>query len=79
MIIIKYPNLTGGSKSFDTHVTEYHLGALVATFLIGQWAKNTNIWPKKPIWAKFDRFWAKNPNFYGSKQKFWYPHNGKTT
>ena len=29
--------------------------------------------------AKFGRFWAKNPNFYWRKQKFWYPHNGKTT
>ena len=25
------------------------------------------------------RFWAKNPNFYWRKQKFWYPHNGQIT
>merc|ERR1711952_171531 len=29
------------------------------------------------FWTKFGRFWAKNPNFYGSKQKFWYQHNRK--
>ena len=29
------------------------------------------------FWAKFGRFWAKNPNLYRRKQKFWYPHNGK--
>ena len=29
--------------------------------------------------AKFCRFWAKNPNFYGRTQKFWYPHSIITT
>ena len=42
--------------------------------------------PARPIcaqesifWAKFCLILAKNPNFYGRKQKFWYPHNGRTT
>ena len=34
---------------------------------------------KCQIRAKFGRFWQKNPNFYWRKQKFWYPHNAKTT
>ena len=40
--------------------------------------------PKRPtcaqesiFWAKFGLFWAKNPNLYGRKQTFWYPHNRK--
>ena len=28
------------------------------------------------FWAKFGRFWAKNPNWYlREEQNFWYPHN----
>merc|ERR1711923_545602 len=34
---------------------------------------------KCQIWAKFGRFWAKNPSFYWRNQKFCYPHNGKPT
>ena len=34
---------------------------------------------KMPFRAKLGLFWAKNPNFYWRKHKFWYPHNGKTT
>ena len=40
-------------------------------FLVGHgttWTRMVNIWPKN---------WAKNPNFYGRQQMFWYPHNGK--
>ena len=42
--------LLGGNKSFGTHVKEK--GTLIACFLVGhstKWAKNANIWPKKPI------------------------------
>ena len=43
--------------------------------------KNGNIWPKltknADFGPNFGRFWAKNPNFYGSKKKFWYQHNRK--
>ena len=35
--------------------------------------------PARPLCAQESIFWAKNPNFYGRKQKFWYPRNGKTT
>ena len=31
------------------------------------------------FWAKFGCYWAKNPNSYWRKQKFWYPHNKKNT
>ena len=34
---------------------------------------------KCQFWAKFGRFWAKNPFFYWRNQKFCYPHNGKPT
>ena len=37
---------------------------------------------KCQYFAQYDQkchFWAKNPNFNGRKQKFWYPRNGKTT
>ena len=40
--------------------------------------------PERPLWAqesifgeKFGRFGARNPNFYGGEQKFWFPHNEK--
>jgi len=29
------------------------------------------------FWAKIGHFWAKNPNFYGSKYKFWYQPHGQ--
>ena len=54
--------LTGGSKSFGTHVTENHLGNL-----LGQ--NGPNIGQKSQFWAKFGRLWAKNPNFYGTHIK----------
>merc|ERR1712240_696887 len=34
---------------------------------------------KCQFWAKFGRFWAKNPFFYWRNQKFCYPHDGKPT
>ena len=34
---------------------------------------------KWQFWAKFGRFWAKNPFLYWRNQKFCYPHNGKPT
>merc|ERR1712163_27491 len=35
--------------------------------------------PNCQFWAKFGRFWAKNPFFYWRNQKFCYPHNRKPT
>ena len=34
---------------------------------------------KCQFWAKFGRFWAKNPFFYLRNHKFCYPHTGKPT
>ena len=34
---------------------------------------------KCQFWAKFGRFWAKDPFFYWRNHKFCYPHNGKPT
>ena len=34
---------------------------------------------KCQFWAKFGRFWAKNPFFYLRNHKLCYPHNGKPT
>ena len=47
-------------------------------------ALNKPAWPcqidqKCQFWAKFGRFWAKNPFLYWRNQKFCYPHNGKPT
>ena len=73
----------GEIKSFVTHVTENPSRYLVRIVF---WSPMGSNGPKMPIfdqkyqfWAKFGRFWAKNPNFHGSKQKFWYLRNGKTT
>ena len=41
-----------------------------------KWASNGQ---KCQFWAKFGRFWAKNPFFYLRNQKFCYPHNGNPT
>ena len=64
----------GGSKSFGTHVTEQPPGHLVCIVFwsgIGRNGQKMPIfgpkWPKCIFWAKFGRFWAKNPNFYGSQ------------
>ena len=63
--------LTGGNKTFGTHLTEKqptHLAHIV------YWSGMGSNGPKMPIfgqksqfWAKFGRLWAKNPNFYVSK------------
>ena len=60
--------------SFVTHITETpprHLVHIVFWSGIGQ---NVQKWQylaqndqKCRFWTKFGRFWAKNPNFYGSK------------
>ena len=26
------------------------------------------------FWGKYDRFWAKHPNYFGREQKIWYQH-----
>ena len=65
--------ITGEIKSFGTHIRENpprHLVHIGFWSGIEQWAKNANIWPKltkNAFWTNFGRFWAKNPNFYGSK------------
>ena len=79
----KILTLTGGSKSFSTNVTEKPPRHLVR---IVYWSATGSNGPKMPIfgqksefWAKFGKFRAKNPNFYGRKNFFWYQHNGKPT
>ena len=67
-------SFTGEIKSFVTHITENpprHLVHIVFWSGIGQ---NVQKWQylaqndqKCIFWTKFGRFWAKNPNFYGSK------------
>ena len=66
---------TGEIKSFVAHITENppkHPVHIVFWSGIGQNVqKNGNIWPKMTKNADFGpnygRFWAKNPNFYGSQ------------
>ena len=65
-----------GSKSFDTHLMEKAPRHLIRIVF---WSAPGSDWPKWQKKAKFGRLCAKNPNFYGSKKKFWYPHNVKTT
>ena len=60
--------LTGGSKSFDTHITEKPPRLLVRIVLVMHGTKKSQ---------KFGRFLAKNPNSYRRKQKFWYPYSGR--
>ena len=74
--------LTGESKSFGTHITKKTPKLLVRIVF---WSSKAQYGPKMLIfgrndqkcifWAKFGCFWAKNPNFYGSKYKFCYQHN----
>merc|ERR1711952_59780 len=73
---------TGKIKSCVTHITENpprHLVHIVFWSGIGQnlqkWQYLAQNDQKCRFWTKFGRFWAKNPNFYGSKSKFWYQHN----
>ena len=64
----------GVSKSFGTNITENHFGNLSALFFGQAWeemgkkcqylAQNDQ---KCIFWTNFGRFWAKKPNFYGSK------------
>merc|ERR1711994_17449 len=77
---------TGEIKSFVTHIRKTHLGTLF-TLVFGQtldkmckkWQYLAQNDQKCRFWTKFGRFSAKNPNFYGSKSKFWYPYYGRTT
>ena len=76
----KNPFFTGEIKSFVTHITKnpprhlVHIGQNVQ-----KWQYLAQIDQKCQFWAKFGRFWAKNPFFYWRNQKFCYPHNGKPT
>ena len=54
----------GVSKSFGTNITENHLDNLFASFF-GQALDQMG--QKCRFWTKFGHFWAKKPNFCGSK------------
>ena len=77
---------TGESKSFGTHITgksPRHLVCIVIWLgMARNGLKNANIWPKVTKNANFGpnlAVYAKNPYYYGRKQKFWYQRKGKTT
>ena len=64
----------GVSKIFGTNITENHLDNLSALFFGRALDKMCQKWQYLAqndqiciFWTKFGRFWAKNPNFYGSK------------
>ena len=64
----------GVSESFGTNITENHLYNLSALFFgqaLDQMGKKCKYLAQNDqkcrFWTKFGRFWAKNPNFYGSK------------
>ena len=66
----------GVSISFGTNLTENNLDNLSALFFgqaLDQVGKNADIWPKMPVWAKFGRFWAQNPIFWGQGVKILVP------
>ena len=76
----------GVSKSFGTNITGNHIHNLSALFFgqaldqMGQKCQYLAQNDQKCIfWTKFARFVAKNLDSYGGKQKFWYPHKGKST
>ena len=75
--------LLGGSKSCGAHVTEKpprHLVRIVFRSGMGPNGPKMPIFGKKyQFLTKFGRLRAKNPNFFGTKKKFWYPYNRKTT
>ena len=65
---------TGEIKSFAIHITENPPGHLVHISFWTVIGQNVQKWQylaqndqKCIFWTKFGRFWAKNPNFYGSK------------
>ena len=67
----------GVCKRFGTLITEKTPRQLVCIIV---WSATGSNRPKMPIfgqkcqfWAKFGRFWAKNPFFGGLEQNFWYP------
>ena len=70
----KNPFFTGEIKSFVTHITENPPRHLVHIVFCQASDKMCKKWQylaqndhKCRFWTKFGRFWAKNPNFYGSK------------
>ena len=70
----KILNCMGVSKSFITHITENPPMRLVRNVFWSGIGQNVQKWQylaqndqKCIFWTKFGRFWAKNPNFYGSK------------
>ena len=71
---------TGESKSLGAHITKNHLGTFLYDILARHWTKCQCLAQNEQkchYWAKFGRFWAKNPYSFGRKQKFWYPRKGK--
>ena len=71
---------TGESKSLGAHITKNHLGTFLYDILARHWTKCQCLAQNEQkchYWAKFGRFWAKNPYSFGRKQKFWYPRNKK--
>jgi len=65
---------TGESKSFAIHITEKpprHLVRIVFGRAWDQMGKNGQYLAQNDqkcvFWTNFGRFWAKNPNIYGSK------------
>ena len=64
----KNPNFTGVSKSFGTHIGN------LSAFLFGQALDQMGHMPifgqKCQFWAKFGRFWAKNPILAGGSKTF---------
>ena len=73
---------TGESKSLGAHITKNHLGTFLYDILARHWTKCQCLAQNEQkchYWAKFGRFWAKNPYSFGRKQKFQYQRNRKTT
>ena len=79
----KFLILAGGTKSFDTHLMENHLGSLFAEFIGRAWdqmfqkiqylAKKLTlgqIWPFFELGTEMCFFWPKNLNILGSKSIF---------
>ena len=56
------------SKSFGTNLTENHQDNLSALFFgqaLDQMGQKCRYLAQMPVWAKFGRFWAQNPIFWG--------------
>ena len=59
--------ILGGSKSSGTHISENHLGAVLALFVSRAWHHMAQ---KYIFWVLIGRFCAKYPNFYWRKKTF---------